>query len=156
MQILNAFAWPIHDSNTKLAHSLSPDLAVCMSANGACVACTSCILALLPGVTQGIEIGVALVNDFGKVVCQVGADNLRPILKQLLDLFNKQSPATLGQLPALTAALTKADPKLFSVRQGEHAAATSAATMEACSWLRAAEMHCPGTCAGAHPRPAWR
>eukprot|EP00775_Hariotina_reticulata_P009151 gene9151-9319_t len=63
----------------------------------------------------GIEIGVALVDEFGKVVCQFGADALSPVLKELLDLLNKQSTETLGQLPELVDALTRADPKLFSV-----------------------------------------
>jgi len=65
---------------------------------------------------QGIEIGVALVEDFGKVVCKFGADALSPVLKELLNLLNNQSTETLGQLPALVDALTRADPNLFGVR----------------------------------------
>ncbi|KAF6258081.1 hypothetical protein COO60DRAFT_1520690 [Scenedesmus sp. NREL 46B-D3] len=61
----------------------------------------------------GAEVGIGLLADFGGLVCQFGAEELRPIMTQLLGILNQQSEETLGNLPAFTDALTRLEPAAF-------------------------------------------
>ncbi|KAF8062900.1 hypothetical protein HT031_003738 [Scenedesmus sp. PABB004] len=66
-----------------------------------------------PGMA-GIEIGVALVADFGKVVCKFSAAKLKPVLAETLSTLNAQPPAVLANLPLFVAGLTALDPAAFN------------------------------------------
>jgi hypothetical protein len=79
-------------------------------------AVTSTLLLQLRGFAQGIEIGVALIGDFGAVVCRFGAAELRPVLTQMLAALNKAPASALANLPELTAALTRLEPATVQVR----------------------------------------
>lgn len=61
----------------------------------------------------GLEIGVALVADFGAVVCKFGADALTGPLTEILKILNGANQETLAALPELTDALAKLDAKAF-------------------------------------------
>jgi hypothetical protein len=73
--------------------------------------------ALLPcrNPTQGLEIGVGLLSDFGPVVCKFGPEALKPVLKQTIGALLKQTPQQLARLPQLADALANVDPKILAV-----------------------------------------
>jgi hypothetical protein len=77
--------------------------------------CCCCCLPL-----QGLEVGAQLLSsaELGAAVCKFSPEKLAPVMAQLLDVLNKQSKASLANLPAFADLLTSTKPEVLMVRPG--------------------------------------
>lgn len=67
---------------------------------------------------QGIEIGLALLPEFGPVVCKFGPDALKPVLEATIASLLTQTTEQLARLPALADAMANVDPAILGVSLG--------------------------------------